>query len=86
MNELVDRYSEPLFAFLVRMVDNRSVAEDLFQDTWVRVIRGVHNFRGEARFSTWLFQIALNLCRNLMRSRARRSFATVVGCPAVWRA
>jgi len=77
MNELVDRYSEPLFAFLVRMVDNRSVAEDLFQDTWVRVIRGVHNFRGEARFSTWLFQIGLNLCRNHLRWNKRRSFISI---------
>jgi len=74
VNQVVDRYGKPLFAFIMRMVDDQAVAEDIFQDTWVRVVRNIGSFRGDAKFSTWLFQIALNLCRNLMRRKARRSF------------
>jgi len=77
VNQIVDRYSKPLFAFIVRMVDDQATAEDIFQDTWIRVVRSIGSFRGDCRFSTWLFQIALNLCRNLMRSRARRSFVGI---------
>jgi len=74
VNQVVDRYGKPLFAFIMRMVDDQAVAEDIFQDTWVRVVRNIGSFRGDAKFSTWLFQIALNLCRNLMRRKARRKF------------
>ena len=77
VNKIVDRYSKPLFAFIMRMVDDQATAEDIFQDTWVRVVRNIGSFRGDSKFSTWLFQIALNLCRNLMRSRARRSFVGI---------
>ena len=77
VDQIVNRYSKPLFAFIVRLVDDQTVAEDIFQDTWVRVIRNIGSFRGDCRFSTWLFQIALNLCRNLMRRKARRSFVGI---------
>jgi RNA polymerase sigma-70 factor (ECF subfamily) len=77
VNQIVERYSKPLFAFIMRMVDDQATAEDIFQDTWVRVVRNIGSFRGDSKFSTWLFQIALNLCRNLMRSRARRSFVGI---------
>lgn len=74
IDEVVDRYQKQLYCFIVRLVNDKTVAEDIFQDTWLRVIRNIRFFRGEARFSTWLFQIALNLCRNLARQKARRSF------------
>ncbi len=77
VDQVVDRFSKPLFVFIMRMVDNQATAEDIFQDTWVRVIRNIGSFRGDCRFSTWLFQIALNLCRNLMRRKARRSFVGI---------
>lgn len=77
IDQVVERYTKPLFAFIVRMVDNQATAEDIFQDTWVRVVRNIGSFRGDCRFSTWLFQIALNLCRNQMRSRARRTFVDI---------
>lgn len=77
IDQVVERYTKPLFAFIVRMVDDQATAEDVFQDTWVRVVRNIGSFRGDCRFSTWLFQIALNLCRNQMRSRARRTFVDI---------
>jgi len=77
IDSVVDRYSKPLFAFIVRMTGEREAAEDVFQETWIRVVRNIGSFRGESKFSTWLFQIALNLCRNLARQAARRTYVAI---------
>lgn len=72
IDEIVEKYKRQLFAFILRMINNNAEAEDLFQETWLRVIRNVHNFRGDSKFSTWLFQIAVNLCRDAKRKRSYR--------------
>ncbi len=69
IDELVDEYKAPLFAFIMRLVNNHDMAEDLFQETWIKVIRSVRRFRGDAKLSTWLFQVALNHCRDEMRKK-----------------
>jgi len=69
VDDLVDEYKAPLFAFIIRMVNNRELAEDLFQETWIKVIRSVKRFRGDSKLSTWLFQVALNHCRDEMRKK-----------------
>ena len=74
---MVREYQNPLYSFIIRIVENRETADDIFQETWVRVIRHIGSFRGDARFSTWLFQIALNQCRNAMRKQSRRSFVDI---------
>lgn len=74
VDEVVEKYKRQLFAFILRMIENHATAEDVFQETWMRVIRSIGNFRGESRFSTWLFQIALNLCRDSLRKSRRDCF------------
>ncbi len=74
IDEIVERYKRPLFAFILRMVDDYYTAEDLFQETWLRAVRSIRRFRGDSRFSTWLFQIAVNLCRDWIRSKTGRQF------------
>ncbi|KPK88889.1 hypothetical protein AMJ80_10520 [bacterium SM23_31] len=69
IDDVVDQYKEPLFAFIVRMVNNYDAAEDIFQETWIRVIRHINSFRGEAKFSTWLFQIARNAYKDTLRKK-----------------
>ena len=71
IDEIVEIYKKPLFSFIVRMVNNNASAEDIFQETWIKVIRYVGKFRGDAKFSTWLFQIALNQCRDTLRKEKR---------------
>lgn len=68
---LMDRYKAPVFGFLNRRVGPDD-ADDLFQETWIRVVRARSRFDPKRRFSTWLFQIANNLCRDLGRRRAVR--------------
>ncbi len=64
---LFERYRRRLFGFLFRRCDETAAAEDLFQETWIRVIRARKRFDPRRRFSTWLFQIANNLCRDRVR-------------------
>ncbi len=59
--ELVDRYKDLVFALIARTVQDRSRAEDLAQDVFLRVHRGLPYFRGEARLSTWIYRIVANV-------------------------
>ncbi len=69
---LVERYTEPLQRFLQRWTRNRVDAEDLLQDTWVRIARGAKTFRPNQRFRSWAYRIALNLARDAHRRRTVR--------------
>ena len=60
--ELVERYKDLVFALIARTVQDRSRAEDLSQDVFLRVHRGLPYFRGEARLSTWIYRIVANVC------------------------
>lgn len=66
LRELLRRYERPLGHFLHRQTGGRDV-EDLYQETWLRVVRHAARFDAGRRFSTWLFQIAVNLCRDWHR-------------------
>src|SRR6185503_14881254 len=70
VRELLRRYERPLSNFIYRHTAGQDV-EDLFQETWVRVVRQARRFNPALRFSTWLFQIAINLCRDWHRRRRR---------------
>ena len=70
LDELMQRHKEPLFRFIYRYVLSEEEARDLLQETFVRVYFKRDQFRPSARFSTWLYRIALNLCRDHARSRA----------------
>ena len=60
--ELVDRYKDLVFALIARTVPDRSRAEDIAQDVFLRIHRGLPYFRGEARLSTWIYRIVANVC------------------------
>ena len=60
--ELVNRYKDLVFALIARTTPDRSRAEDLAQDVFLRVHRGLPYFRGEARLSTWIYRIVANVC------------------------
>src|SRR5471030_1685563 len=60
--ELVDRYKDLVFALIARTMLDRSRAEDLAQDVFLRIHRGLPYFRGEARLSTWIYRIVANVC------------------------
>jgi RNA polymerase sigma-70 factor, ECF subfamily len=69
---LVRTYQEPVWRFLRRLLDDPGVAEDVAQETFLRVFRRLPTFTFEAKFSTWVFQIARNAGVDELRSRRRR--------------
>ena len=71
LNDLMERHAPPVFRFLCRMVGNEDDANDLAQETFVRVLKSANSFRADQKFSTWLFTIAANLARNHFRWRTR---------------
>lgn len=71
LNDLMDRHGEPVFRFLVRLLGNEDDAQDLAQETFVRVYDSHNRFRPEFKFTTWMYTIAANLARNHFRWRAR---------------
>lgn len=71
LNDLMERHAKPVFHFLCRMVNNEDDANDLAQETFVRVFKSRASFRPGQKFSSWLFTIAANLARNHFRWRAR---------------
>ena len=70
--ELVTRYQRELYHFLVRFLGDRAAAEDVFQETFLQVHQSAEQFDLTRRFRPWLFTIAANKARDLMRSQARR--------------
>src|SRR5580704_13091790 len=60
----VRAYERRVFALVLRMIGNRAEAEDLAQEVFVQVFKAIASFRGESKLSTWVFRIAVNLCKN----------------------
>ena len=77
-NELILRWERPIYALAYRTIGREEDARDVCQETFLRAFRALPGFRGQAKFSSWLYRIALNLCRDWMR-RERR--APVVQAP-----
>jgi len=73
IDELIVRYQHRLLRYLLYLTSNREMAEDLFQEVWMRVLVRGAQFNGKARFDTWLFTIARNLVIDLRRKRTMSS-------------
>ncbi len=68
---IFERYSRPVISFIFDMVNDRGLAEELTQETFVRAYRAMHSMRRDTKLSTWLFGIARNVARESLRARAR---------------
>jgi RNA polymerase sigma-70 factor (ECF subfamily) len=69
--QLVEKYKQPVFNMIYRTLPDATEAEDLAQNVFVQVYKSAARYRVEAKFSTWLFTIARNLCLNELRRRSR---------------
>src|SRR6516162_2525966 len=70
-NELVRRWERPIYALAYRQIGREEDARDVCQETFLRAYRALGGFRGQAKFSSWLYRIALNLCRDWVRRQRR---------------
>ena len=69
---LMVRYGSSVLSMTWRIVGDRALAEDAAQETFLAAFRALPRFRAESRFSTWVYRIAVNKCRDLLRARASR--------------
>src|SRR5512135_2312619 len=69
VSELIGRYQHRLYRFLVRMVQDPATAEDLFQQTWIRLMERIGSYDARRNFEAWLFAIARNLAIDYLRRR-----------------
>jgi len=76
LKELVTRYQQKVFSYIITVVRNKELAEDLFQDTFIKVINTLRsgNYREEGKFSQWIMRIARNLIIDYFRKNQKMSF------------
>ena len=70
--ELVQTYGRRVSALVLRMLGNRAEAEDVAQEVFITVFKQIENFRGDSKFSTWLYRVTVNHCKNRIKYLARR--------------
>jgi RNA polymerase sigma-70 factor (ECF subfamily) len=69
LDRLIEQYQHRLLRYLVYLAGNRELAEDLFQETWIRVLERGHQYDGRHEFTTWLFAVARNLTIDYLRKK-----------------
>jgi len=76
-NALMDRYEKPVLNIIYRYLQDYDAAQDLMQETFLRVYKARERYEVRSKFSTWLFQIAVNLCLNERRARSYRGHESI---------
>lgn len=74
-NQLVLRWERPIYALAYRVIGREEDARDVAQETFLRAFRALSGFKGQAKFSSWLYRITLNLCRDWIRRERRTPVA-----------
>jgi RNA polymerase sigma-70 factor, ECF subfamily len=74
-NQLVLRWERPIYALAYRVIGREDDARDVCQETFLRAFRALGGFKGQAKFSSWLYRITLNLCRDWIRRQRRQPVA-----------
>jgi len=78
-DDLVRLFQKPIFNLAFRMLNNYEAAQDVTQEVFVKVFRSLSQFKGESLFSTWLYAIAVNTCRNQRNAAQRKSLVEFSG-------
>lgn len=68
---LVDRYKDLIFSLALKMVKNREEAEEVAQDTFIKVFNSLEKFKGESKFSTWIYKVAYNTCLDRIKKNKK---------------
>ncbi len=81
---LMDKYQEPLYWLVCRMVNNHDDANDVTQNTFVKVFRGFHNYKGDAKLYTWLYRIASNEAITFINQRNKKAISSLDTIPTTY--
>lgn len=69
--QLVNRYKAMVYTLALRMLKNREEAEEVAQDTFIKVFRSLHKFKGDSKFSTWVYRVAYNTCLDTIKKNKK---------------
>ncbi|WP_317131663.1 RNA polymerase sigma factor [Formosa maritima] len=69
---LVDQYKDLVFTLALRMLKNREEAEEVSQDTFIKVFKSLQKFKGDSKFSTWIYKVAYNTCLDRIKRNKRQ--------------
>jgi RNA polymerase sigma-70 factor (ECF subfamily) len=83
LDVVFDTFKRPLFTFLLRLSRRRDIAEELFEETWLRLVKHARRLRPDTRLGAWLFTVARNLYVSYLRSRMLEDSA-IAGLMALW--
>lgn len=75
---LVDRYKDLVFTLALRMLKHREEAEEVSQDTFIKVFRSLNKFKGESKFSTWIYKITYYTCLDRLKKNKREQHVFVL--------
>ncbi|MVP02006.1 RNA polymerase sigma factor [Paenibacillus lutrae] len=81
---LVDRHKSYVYTLIFRMVNQRETAEDLSQDVFLKLFRSLSHFRGESKFTTWLYRMTVNLVTDYLRAQRRRPVVPLLDRLKTW--
>jgi len=79
LEEIVSKYQKPIFFFILRMVWDEADAADLSQKTFINAFRNIGRFNRRSNLKTWLYRIAINVCKNHFRDDPRRREVNIEG-------
>lgn len=75
---LVDRYKDLVFTLALRMMKHREEAEEVAQDTFIKVYKSLNKFKGDSKFSTWIYRVALNTCLDRLKKNKRQQYTVEI--------
>jgi RNA polymerase sigma factor (sigma-70 family) len=81
---LVERHGQYIYTLVYRMVEHRETAEDLTQDIFMKLYRSLGQFRGDAKFTTWLYRLTVNLVTDYRRSQRRKPYEAILDKVKGW--
>ncbi|QED46900.1 sigma-70 family RNA polymerase sigma factor [Cytobacillus dafuensis] len=73
IQEIMNRYGQEVLQLVYSYVENKAIAEDLTQEIFIKCYRSLHTFKGQAQLKTWLWRIAINHCKDFLKSWYNRS-------------
>ncbi len=75
---LVDRYKDLVYTLSMRMMKNREEAEEVAQDTFIKTYSSLNKFKGDSKFSTWIYRVAYNTCLDRLKKNKRQQYTLAI--------
>lgn len=75
---LVDRYKDLVYTLAIKMLNNKEEAEEIAQDTFIKAYNSLYKFKGESKFSTWLYKITYNTCLDALKKKKKQNNVTYI--------